>query len=397
MSIDLQTTVIIYVFINYICAFIIGSTWFQSKDKFKGIDLIFADFVMQSLGLTLASFYLILPSFISILIANILMYLGSILLLFGIGRFVSVKLRKNIYYVLSFVFIVLYSYYTLVSPDPRMRLIAFTVLIVPVFIHTSYIVFFNADKKHQKYCFKIGVVHILFAFTHGARTILGIHRFPADSYYSFSNSESILILISSLLMILLTFAVMQMIHIKLLDQLDNYICKTETLLNKTSQLAITDNLTKLYNRRKVEDTLLLAVDSFNNYNIPLSLLMIDIDHFKRFNDTYGHDVGDKVIMDIAKTLKENIRSTDTVGRWGGEEFLIVLHNADIKVATEIGNKIIDRVRRLDLNYCSGEENITVSIGCAEITKGQTLNNLLKTVDAALYKAKNNGRDRLEIT
>lgn len=395
MAIDLQTTVLIYVFINYICSLIIGFTWFQSKDKFKGIELIFADFVMQSVGLTLASLQFAIPKLLSVLIANILMYAGSILLLYGIARFISVKIRRNVYYLLSAIFISFYTYFTFIMPNPRIRLIIFTVLILPVFIHTVYIVFYKADSKHKKYAFNIGVVHILFAITHGTRSLLGVHRDFESNYYSFNSSEAILVLISSLLMILLAFAVMQMIHIKLLDQLDNYICRTEMLLDETKKLAITDNLTKLFNRRKVEDTLLLAVDSFRNYNIPISVLLVDIDHFKRFNDKYGHDIGDKVLVDVARVLKENIRKTDTIGRWGGEEFLIVLHNADPLVATDVGIKLLDRVRKINLSYCGTDENISISIGCATIEQDQDINHLIKNADTALYKAKNNGRDNME--
>lgn len=395
MTIDLQTTVLIYVFINYICTIILGSTWFRSKDKFKGIELIFADFVMQSVGLTLASLQFILPKIFSVLAANILMYIGSILLLFGIAKFVSVKIRKDAYYFVSVIFTALYAYFTYFDPDPRMRLIIFTVLILPVFIHTVYIVFKKADLKHRKYAFNIGIVHILFAITHGTRALLGIHRDYKSNYYSFNSTEAALVLISSLLMILLAFAVMQMIHIKLLDQLDNYICKTEHLLDETKTLAITDNLTKLFNRRKVEDILLLAIDSYKNYSIPVSVLLVDIDFFKRFNDRYGHDIGDRVLVDVAKTLKENIRNTDTIGRWGGEEFLIVLHNADEKVALEVGMKLLDKVRKIDLRYCDSEEHISISIGCANIDHTKDMNQLIKQADTALYKAKNSGRDKLE--
>jgi diguanylate cyclase (GGDEF)-like protein len=197
-------------------------------------------------------------------------------------------------------------------------------------------------------------------------------------------------------MIYLLFAVTQMIQMKLLDQLDISMRRTEHLLDKTQKLATIDDLTQVYNRRKVETDLAMEIINFNLYQQPLSVLMIDIDHFKRFNDSYGHDIGDRVLMDVAGALKANIRNTDIVGRWGGEEFLIILPFADIKAAEIVGKKLVEAVRAINTHYCPSAERVSVSIGCTEINALDTLDQLIKRADIAMYDAKKSGRDQIVI-
>ncbi len=394
MSLDLNTTIVINLLINYVCTYIIGATWHKTKNKFKGIELVLADFILQSIGMTLVIFTGVLPDFMTIILANICMYFGAMLLVFGIAKFVGVTVLKWPYIFAMALFSGLYIYFTFITASTRMRLIVFTTMVIPIFLHTAYIVFFKTQKHQRAYTYPVAISNVLFTLAHGSRLINDLHDFDLFNYAALSQGESAMVIINELLMIYLTFSITQMIHIRLLNELDKYIGRTEKLLHKTRHLAITDDLTQLYNRRKIEALLGQEIEKFHTYKSPFSILMIDIDHFKRFNDTYGHDIGDKVLQDVARTLETSLRSTDIVGRWGGEEFLVILSNTSSETACEVGNKLLQSAQSLDLPYCLQKEILTLSIGCANMSDHLSDNDLIKQADTALYHAKENGRNQI---
>jgi len=137
----------------------------------------------------------------------------------------------------------------------------------------------------------------------------------------------------------------------------------------------------------LEQTLLLARETGH----PMSVAMFDIDHFKRINDTYGHHTGDEVLKRVAAGAAAELRSGDTIGRFGGEEFVIVLPDA----AADAASKVAERVRHA-IGTDSGTPGVTVSIGVAEMAPGETCDALLRRADDALYGAKNEGRNRMRL-
>lgn len=395
MNFDLFTTINIYMFVNYICTIILGIAWYRIKGKYEGIFFVFIDFIFQSLGLTLASLQLQISPIYSVILANSLMYVGAILLLFGIAKFINVKIKVLPYIIFSILFVSLYSYFTIIIPMKNIRLIVFTVMILPVFIHTICIILLKSDKNHRIFSAHVAIAHMLFIMVHGSRAYFGLNNLKTFKYSLLYQSESILIMISLLLMIYLTFAIIQMIDMKLLDQLDKSVDYTKSLLIKTQHLADTDNLTQIPNRGKVEDTLKTEIDIFHNFGRSFAVLMVDIDNFKHFNDLYGHDFGDHVIIEVSRLLKQNLRSKDMIGRWGGEEFLIVLQDTNLQVAKSVGEKLIKIISSTQLEHDDMKDNVTISIGCSEMKESDTKNTLIKSADVALYKAKQNGRNRIE--
>ena len=123
MIYDLYTTIRIYMLVNYICTFVLGITWYKTKGKYEGIFLVLVDFILQSVGFTLASLQFSVTPIISVVLANTLMYVGSIFMLFGVAKFVNVKIKKYPFVLLSALFVVLYSIYTLYMPVTNTRLI----------------------------------------------------------------------------------------------------------------------------------------------------------------------------------------------------------------------------------------------------------------------------------
>ncbi len=164
---------------------------------------------------------------------------------------------------------------------------------------------------------------------------------------------------------------------------------------KTAELeraSVTDALTELFNRRKLDQALQDETERASRYNTPLSLIILDIDHFKIINDTHGHQVGDQVLQAIARILHHKVRSVDIVGRWGGEEFLIICPDTSREGATHLAELLRSLIEAFA--FPIGIRN-TSSFGVAEFRSGETVRDLVARTDAALYRAKIRGRNRVE--
>jgi diguanylate cyclase (GGDEF)-like protein/PAS domain S-box-containing protein len=171
------------------------------------------------------------------------------------------------------------------------------------------------------------------------------------------------------------------------------ITKRKQMESEMHILATTDTLTHVFNRIKYTELMQREIERARRYDHPLSMIMFDIDHFKRVNDTYGHMVGDYVLCTLAQLVKENLRETDFLVRWGGEEFVIIAPETDLRKA---GN-LAERIRQASESYQFDKVGrITVSFGVAEFHKDDTEDVLIKRVDDAMYMAKKKGRNRVEV-
>lgn len=168
--------------------------------------------------------------------------------------------------------------------------------------------------------------------------------------------------------------------------------------NQKYQEANCDSLTKLYNKRYFIDTLSREFSFSRRNKTPLSLLMIDIDFFKKINDSYGHLAGDYVLGRVGEMLKKGLRHENLACRYGGEEFAAILRNTPASSAEVVAERIRSSVAGLDLNYMSHPIKVTVSIGIAtyEIDNYETYEELIKTADEYLYESKMNGRNKITV-
>ncbi len=164
-------------------------------------------------------------------------------------------------------------------------------------------------------------------------------------------------------------------------------------------LSLQDSLTKIYNRRGLDRFFYMHWSNCLRYNLPYSVLMIDIDEFKNYNDHYGHLQGDEIIKGVAGAIERSLfRSEDLVGRYGGEEFLVILPNVELKGAEIVADRILNEIRELNIKheFASGRERVTVSIGVATLTPSHNINPqlLIDQADQRMYIAKQNGRNQL---
>jgi diguanylate cyclase (GGDEF)-like protein len=163
--------------------------------------------------------------------------------------------------------------------------------------------------------------------------------------------------------------------------------------NELYRLANTDALTGLWNRIKFEEVAQQEINRSHRYAHPLSLLFVDIDHFKPINDEHGHITGDRVLVATSGLLRQQLRESDYLCRWGGEEFLILLTHTGPDKALEVAEKLRKKIAAAEL---IGDRKLTVSIGVAELRRGDALSRLLSRADRGLYMAKSAGRNRVEL-
>jgi diguanylate cyclase (GGDEF)-like protein len=167
------------------------------------------------------------------------------------------------------------------------------------------------------------------------------------------------------------------------------------LLKKLEKLAITDALTGLFNSRHFFSQIKTEINRHNRYSHALSLLILDIDFFKNYNDTWGHLEGDEVLMRIGGTIKSCMRSMDTAYRYGGEEFAILLPETRLQKACVVGDRIKDSISSQVFEPEPGKKaSVTVSLGATELVQGEDFKSFIGRSDKALYKSKDTGRNKL---
>jgi diguanylate cyclase (GGDEF)-like protein/PAS domain S-box-containing protein len=175
-----------------------------------------------------------------------------------------------------------------------------------------------------------------------------------------------------------------------IEKINKELLKTNTLLQERS---IRDSLTNLYNHQHINELLDLEIAAAIKQNTDLCLMMLDIDFFKHVNDNYGHQTGDKVLVTLTDLIKTNVRGIDLVGRYGGEEFIIILPNLSIKEAHQIAEKIRLCIQRYDFKL--DHHTVTISIGLTKY-KSENAKSFINRADTLLYRAKRNGRNRVEM-
>lgn len=176
------------------------------------------------------------------------------------------------------------------------------------------------------------------------------------------------------------------------EQKVSELLESQKLQFELSQKAYLDKLTGVYNRHKFEEIFNDNLSHYKRYNFPFSIALIDIDHFKNFNDQHGHQIGDEVLQMLSKCVLSAVRDTDIFARWGGEEFVILYTGTTLKDALFVSDKIREAIANLQHDTAGG---ITASFGVSEVIADDDLISLLNRADEALYKAKENGRNRVE--
>ncbi len=167
-------------------------------------------------------------------------------------------------------------------------------------------------------------------------------------------------------------------------------------VKELEKLILLDPLTGVGNRRFLEIQLRAFMDRFRRYRLPFGVMFLDIDDFKRVNDTYGHNVGDKVLRTVARTLLTSSRSFDVIGRWGGEEFLGIIENVDMEKLGKVSERHRKAIQEKDIAINGEKIRVTVSIGATVVREGDTLEELVARADRLMYESKRKGKNRVTL-
>ncbi len=253
----------------------------------------------------------------------------------------------------------------------------------------------------------LSIISLTLFFKLEVSTLLWVGIFPVFSFYLLGKKQGLIShILFSVTMVALVFfgfhTIPDIITPRTYVNLISYLTvsgmliyfyeytKSETvaLLNRSSYI---DQLTQLGNRKMFDEVLSKEIAQAKRHKSPLSIIMVDIDFFKKINDNYGHLIGDSVLVEFAQLLKNNIRLSDSISRWGGEEFIILLPNHTKVEADVLANKLNKTVEAFNFNKIKG---FTASFGVTELLNGDTIETFLSRTDAALYQAKNNGRNQV---
>lgn len=170
----------------------------------------------------------------------------------------------------------------------------------------------------------------------------------------------------------------------------------EAELDNAKEKALYDGLTGVYNRASFNDRIKIEVEKARRTGRSLFVIMLDLDHFKRINDNYGHQTGDMVLKIFASQTKKVIRNIDFIGRYGGEEFVVLLPEIKLELALEIAERIRKKIENTKLIYNKKTFKVTVSVGMTAYKEGDTPESLIERADQALYQAKNSGRNKVVV-
>lgn len=179
---------------------------------------------------------------------------------------------------------------------------------------------------------------------------------------------------------------------QVLNELSAMQGKLKVMIGELDRLASTDKLTGAWNRRRFEETVETEMDRLRRYGHRLSLMILDVDHFKKINDQYGHPIGDQVLVDLSNSIRSSLRASDSLTRWGGEEFVILCPNTTAAIVSKLAERLRKKIATVNFKEVGA---ITVSFGVAECGPNETWEQWLHRADEALYLAKSGGRDQVK--
>lgn len=370
------------IFVNFayslcILLFLSSAIIYQKLEVKRFLNWFFA-FLFICLNFLILSLRSIIPVSIVIVLPHILTVWALIEIKRGLTLFYQIKNR------IFTDFIILAVVLTLLLINKRnAQLRIATISIASILVYLDTIFLFKGKKKT--------IIPFLFSISTGImviRLIMGLQWKPGSNPMESGNSLSIISILFFVSNIVIFFALFFIVIHKLLIERDE-------LIEKVRSLSLTDELTGLMNRRGFKSVTKYEVNRFARTNIGFTFIIGDIDHFKDVNDEYGHDCGDLILKDISGIILSSLRESDTLARWGGEEFVILLPETTLDEAELVLERIRDKVELYDIIYKEKSIKKTISFGaCYCSNPNIEIEDVIKRADESLYKAKNSGRNRV---
>ena len=379
MNVDGFTLFIILMLIAWTGVFCTGFLW-ASNRSVPGVKYWFYSQIIYGIATLLTMARAIFDDVLTIFLAGLLFFLSLALFIYGHVGFLRLKQPTLFYYVLgiwNLIFLYYFCFFDF-NTDVRVTIFSITAIVSIAYISGQY-------WKLCRYNFQADYLFAVIVFTvsiliHSARLITNSTTGIFDFFDAFSETPILYICLfwTQLVQLFVLFSLVNAIHVKKLSHLANHDPLTNTY-NRRSFMAIAE---KVFLRQKANDH-------------PMALLMIDVDWFKSINDKYGHPFGDEALRSLVLTIKQEIRPTDMLGRYGGEEFCVLLEGTTESVAIDIAERIRKAVEKKSVAMGQLEINMSISIGFSMLDKNiESFSEMLQHSDKALYKAKENGRNRV---
>jgi len=373
-SFDLRIIAIFVALAFLVQGTVIGAQAFLIRDlrQYRGVSTALIANLCVALGLMLRLFMDGLPTFFTTILSNILILTGSGLFYVALGRFTGFTYSKSLVIGILAVAFSLLVYFTYWDDDLRMRMITFSlgsvamvfILIVQLWRTQKTALRFSANLMLVSF-----IIHETFLLV---RTISLVLQPPQDTF-SVTPVQSATYLLSFAISFFWSTGFILMV--------------SQRLRNDLMEVATIDVLTRIPNRRATQGFLEKELSRAQRSESEFSVLLIDIDNFKQVNDRWGHSVGDHALVKTASIFQSMIRKEDWVGRWGGEEFLMIVPGSPHCDAEPLAERVRRAVAASEYNHSSAPFGITVSIGVACADRSNTVDEILKKADDALYRAK----------
>jgi diguanylate cyclase (GGDEF)-like protein len=389
---DFQTIVISSLISNIIITLVMAYVWSQNRKRFAGTSRWFIYHILFTLAILLTLFRGKIEPLIASVFSELLMICGLMFFYIGLQRFIgkaAAYFRVTVYFL---VYVFVSYFFTIVISSIKVRIIIFSLYFIVIGIQSIYLLLFQTEKDKRIIYRNTAIACALMVILNICRIITVLTNTHVVGFIISAPVDSIIMLSSQMINIAMTFSLVLMINSKLFMGIQEFANEKEALVLELRKLANTDGLTGVFNRSKIEQILTTEVLRSRRYKHPLSVILADIDHFKTVNDTYGHNVGDVVLTGIASLMKQHVREVDTVGRWGGEEFLIVCPDTTSDGAKKLAEKLRKKIEKHNFKDVGSK---TISMGIAQIEKDDWDEDMIKRADKNLYRAKKSGRNRVE--
>jgi diguanylate cyclase (GGDEF)-like protein len=410
MMLDIITIQLIFLANSTLTVVVLLFIWRKNRFRYAGIGAWCLAYALQVLGMLLLLGRGRLPDFITILVAHTVTGAGMFLLYAGLARFVGQRPRLAPNLVVLAIQAVILVGFTYLWPNSGYRTLLASGTLMIFAAQAGHLLLRETALPLRPITRTIGIIFLLYVFILAARVVLAGWD-PPQSGSPYPMVQTFLIFILQLLHLGTTFALVEMIahrlHREALahqtglteanQQLQARMGEIEQLQDDLREQLLHDPLTGLYNRRYLSENLDREISRAGLNHQPLSIIISDIDHFKRINDTHGHKVGDEFLVKIAALFKSQARGSDFVCRYGGEEFLLILPTADADTARQRAEEIRRRCAETTLAYAGQSLRVSLSFGVAAYpTHGQSADEITIKADQALYHSKRTGRNRVTV-
>lgn len=392
-GLDLRTVTTVFALISI---FRIGVTvllWRRARRRYAGLGFLVIEACTYALAQILFMLRGILPDFLTYVIANVLIVASGIFIREALCRYTGKKLSRLPDFIALAAHFSLYLVFMYLQSSLQMRTAIFIVFSIFLLGRPLYLLLRKIDQETRKTLtatlIALFVLESVFIFR-----LLHLATFTMSGDYFKQNNvvDSIFLVLLHLMALAITFSYYSSIDSRL--NLDIRIAFEEKLdlVARLEKLAMEDSLTNTFRRHTIDELIYKEILASEKDRTTFCLVLVDVDHFKWINDRLGHLEGDRILKLISTSLKSSLRDSDRIGRWGGDEFIVLLPHTSLNEGIRIADAMRERVEGLQL---LPRVPVTASFGASAWIHGEEPGETLRRADEALYRAKNGGRNRVE--